>query len=114
MFDGQTPVAGAFSHTEIRPMFHARFRTVRPRHPLARLLLGVVGAVVALVLVAIGFFAVAALAVGGALLLLVRALSPQPRAAARPASPMPAGVIEGEFSVVDGPGTPVRTQPRPF
>ena len=94
-------------------MLHARFRTFRPRHPLARLLLGVVGAVVALVLVAIGFFAVAALAVGGALLLLFKALRPQARAAAS-APHTPPGVIEGEYSVVDGPGTPVRTQPRPF
>lgn len=95
-------------------MFHARIRTFRSRHPLVRLLLGIVGAAVALVLVAIGFFAVAALAVGGALLLLAKSLRPQPRAAARPADAVPAGVIEGEFSIVDGPGTPVRTQSRPF
>jgi hypothetical protein len=77
-------------------------------------LLGVVGAAAAVVLVAIGFFAVAALAVGGALLLLAKSLRPQPRPAGRPADAAPAGVIEGEFSVVDGPGTPVRTQSRPF
>lgn len=95
-------------------MFHARIRTFRSRHPLVRLLLGVVGAAVALVLVAIGFFAVAALAVGGALLLLARSLRPQPRGASRPADAAPASLIEGEFSIVDGPGTPVRTQSRPF
>lgn len=95
-------------------MFHARFRTFRPRHPLARLLLGVVGVAVALVLVAIGFFAVVALAIGGALLLLARSLRPQPRTARNPASPAPTGVIEGEYSIVDGTGTTVRTQPRPF
>lgn len=95
-------------------MFHARIRTFRPRHPLARLLLGVVGIAVALVLVVVGFFAVAALAVGGALLLFARSLRQQPRSAGRPAPAAPLGVIEGEYSIVDGPGTPVRTQSRPF
>ena len=95
-------------------MFHARIRTFRPRHPLARLLVGVVGAAVALVLVAIGVFAVAALAVGGALLLLAKSLR-RPQAASPSTPAAPAGVIEGEFSVVSGGGgTPVRTQPRPF
>jgi hypothetical protein len=115
MLDGLVPpTQGTCSHTEIAPMFHARIRTFRPRHPLARLLLGLVGVAVALVLVAIGFFAVVALAIGGALLLLAKSLRPQPRDPGQPASPAPTGVIEGEYSIVDGPGTPVRTQSHPF
>ncbi|HEY6545851.1 MAG TPA: hypothetical protein VIZ64_13210 [Dokdonella sp.] len=91
-------------------MFHARFRSVRPRHPLARLLLGLVGVVVALVLVALGVFAVAALAIGGALLLAARSLRTRAQGAESERPATVAGVIEGEFSVVDGPGTPARVK----
>jgi len=87
-------------------MFQHSFRIVRSRHPLVRLLVGVVGLLVAAMLVAIGFFALVALVVGGAIFMVVRSLrsasSPAPPAQASPAPPP--GVIEGEFRVVpDGP-----------
>ena len=71
----------------------------RARHPLIRLGLVVLGAVALVALLAFGLVAAAALAVGGAIVMLVNTL----RSGARPASPRPAppsGVIEGEFRVV--------------
>ena len=88
-------------------MFGFRFHS-RARHPLARLLGLVVGAVVLVVVLAFGFFAAVALAIGGAAVVLFNAMrTPQPRAqtAARPPEAA-AGVIEGEFKVVRE--TPVR------
>ena len=88
-------------------MFHGPFHLFRPRrHPLARLLSGVVGVLAVLTLVALGMFAAAALLVGGALFLLVNALRgarPRAAAAAATAPPPPTGIIEGEFTVVDEP-----------
>jgi hypothetical protein len=75
----------------------------RARHPLARLLALVVGAAVLLVVLAFGFFAAVALAIGGAIVVLFNALrTPQPQRPAHgsPATQAPAGVIEGEFKVV--------------
>jgi hypothetical protein len=82
-------------------MFHAGLRFAKSRHPLARLATALIAIVVVLALVAVGVFALTVLAVGGALFALVRALrvSSQPRNAAPHAS-APAGVIEGEFTVV--------------
>lgn len=74
-----------------------------PRHPLARLFLGLVG--VAL----LGFFTVFGLVVaaiglaGFALHRLYRNLSGQPTTSKRPVDPR---VIEGEFSVVEKPRIP--------
>jgi hypothetical protein len=88
-------------------MFHGPFRATRPRHPLARLAMSALGVIAVLLFVALGMFALAALAIGGALLLLVNALrsTPRPRAhagaAASPAPPPP-DVIEGEFKIVSG------------
>src|SRR6185312_15448842 len=61
---------GAFWHTEIRPMFGFRFHS-RARHPLVRLLTLVAGAAVLLVVLAFGFFAAVALAIGGAVVVLL-------------------------------------------
>ena len=85
-------------------MFGFRFHS-RARHPLARLLALVVGAAVLLVVLAFGFFAAVALAIGGAAVVLFNALRTPPQ---RPqhAPRAPAGVIEGEFKVVRE--TPVR------
>jgi hypothetical protein len=81
-------------------MFRWSFRS-RARHPLIRLLAVVLGAAALLVLFAFGVFAVAALAVGGAALLLVNALrAPASPRAAPAAAQAPPGVIEGEFKVV--------------
>lgn len=90
-------------------MFHVAFRALRSRHPLARLLAGVLSLVAVLALLALGTFVLVALLVGGALLLIVNAFrsASQPRADATRASsatpePAPPGVIEGEFTVVNG------------
>ena len=85
-------------------MFGFRFHT-RARHPLVKLLALVVGAVVLLVVLAFGFFAAVALAIGGAAFMLINALRTTPQRPARPApaAQAPAGVIEGEFKVVREP-----------
>lgn len=87
-------------------MYSATFRMLRPRHPLARLAVALLGVVVVVALLALSLFAVAALAIGGGLFLLVgavrRLLKPAavPRAAPRAAAATP-GVIEGEYTVVE-------------
>jgi hypothetical protein len=86
-------------------MFHVAFRALRSRHPLARLVAGVLSIVAVLALLALGTFVLVALLVGGALLLIVNAFrsASRPRADAPPApAPAPPGVIEGEFTVVGG------------
>jgi len=82
-------------------MFGFRFHS-RASHPLVRLLALVAGGAVVLVVLAFGFFAAVALAIGGAVVVLLNALrTPQRAAPAAPAAaPTPAGVIEGEFKVV--------------
>ncbi len=81
-------------------MFGFRFHP-RARHPLVRLLALVVGGAVLLVVLAFGFFAAVALAIGGAIVVLFNALrTPQRAAEGAPAPQAPAGVIEGEFKVV--------------
>ena len=83
-------------------MFGFRFHS-RASHPLVRLLALLAGGAVLLVVLAFGFFAAVALAIGGAVVVLLNALrTPQQRAApaASPAAQAPAGVIEGEFKVV--------------
>ncbi|MET0226937.1 MAG: hypothetical protein ABW187_10880 [Dokdonella sp.] len=88
--------------------FYGPFRAFRPRHPIARFVVGLLGMVAVMLLIALGMFAIAALAIGGGLFLLINALrSPRrPTAASGPASrtpPAPPGVIEGEFTVVPVP-----------
>ena len=84
-------------------MFHAGLRLVKSRHPLARLATALIAIVLVAALVAIGVFVLAVLVVGGALFALVRALrTPSQPAAAAARAPAPAGIIEGEFTVVDG------------
>lgn len=82
-------------------MFRWHFH--RTRHPLTRLLTAVIGAAALVVLLAFGLVAAAALVVGGAIFVLIRALTaPQQRPA--PVRPAAAdGVIEGEFTVVGEP-----------
>ena len=79
------------------------FRTFRPRHPLARIAVAVLGVVVVAGFIALSLFAIVALAIGGGLFLLLKALrgTPRPAAAAAAASRGSApGVIEGEYVVV--------------
>jgi len=80
-------------------MFRWNFRP-RSRHPLARLLSVVLGAIALVAVLAFGMFAAVALLIGGAFVLLMNALRTPPRApGAVPPAPPP-GVIEGEFTVV--------------
>ena len=73
----------------------------RTRHPLARLLTIVIGAVALVAVLAFGLFAAVALIIGGSIVLLVNGMRQPRSAAASPASPPPPpGVIEGEFKVV--------------
>lgn len=85
-------------------MFHVAFRALRSKHPLARLVAGLLSLIAVLALLALGTFVLVALVVGGALLLIVNAFrsASRPRAAAAPpaAPATPPGVIEGEFTVV--------------
>ena len=81
-------------------MFGFRLHS-RARHPLVRLLAFVIGIAVLLVVLAFGFFAAVALAIGGVVFVLLNAVrTPQRPANAPPAQPAPAGVIEGEFKIV--------------
>jgi hypothetical protein len=77
----------------------------RPRNPLARLLLAAVGLVVLAGLLAVGFFALIAFAVIGAIVAVTRALVRTHAAAAQGPAPHAAGdhprVIEGEFVVIN-------------
>ncbi|MEO7323595.1 MAG: hypothetical protein ABIW82_02070 [Dokdonella sp.] len=99
-------------------MFLGSYRAYRPRHPLARLLVGVIGLLVAALLIAFSVFALVALAVGGTIFMVVRAVRAGSPASASPASGVntpgasaapPPGVIEGEFTVV--PVSPSREAP---
>lgn len=81
-------------------MFYWRWFN-RPRHPLLRLLLGALGALLLVGILVLGFFALVAFAFIGGIVALVRALN---RASAAGAQTRPSvndpHVIEGEFSVV--------------
>jgi hypothetical protein len=78
-------------------MFYWRWFN-RPRHPLSRLLIGVLGAVLLVGILALGFFALVAFAIIGAIVALVRAFVKQ---APRTAASGPAeNVIEGEYVVL--------------
>ena len=79
-------------------MFYWRWFN-RPRHPLLRLIIGVLGAVLLVGILVLGFFALLAFAFIGGVVALVRAFN-------RGSTPSPARtihdphVIEGEFSVI--------------
>src|SRR3982751_5667013 len=99
------PRRGAFWHTENRFMFgfrlYSNMRHSRARHPLMRLLTLVAGAAVLLVVLAFGFFAAVALAIVGAVVVLLNALrTPQQRPTQSAPPQAPAGVIEGEFKIL--------------
>lgn len=99
------------------PIRSRLFRRARSRHPLARILTGVLGLLAFAVLVALGMFAIAALVIGGGLFLLVNALRFGRPLQAAPASvhagtAAPTGTIEGEFTVVSD-TAPTRSGTRP-
>ncbi|MBN8726550.1 MAG: hypothetical protein J0H15_02460 [Xanthomonadales bacterium] len=88
-------------------MFQTMFQLPRPRHPLARFALAVVGAGLLLLMAMFGMILFAAVALGGALWLLVARLRGSlPRRPRAGRVDRPAGIIEGEFRVLrdhDGP-----------
>ena len=78
-------------------MFYWRWFN-RPQHPLSRLLLGVIGALLLVGILVLGFFALVAFAFIGGTVALLRALS---RGGANTPSPAhDPHVIEGEFSII--------------
>lgn len=72
----------------------------RPRHPLLRALLAVVGAVLLVGVLALGFFALLAFAFVGAIVAATRALARAQHASTRSAAGADARVLEGEFVVL--------------
>ena len=86
-------------------MYYTMFRIPRTRHPLLRIVSAVVGVLILAALVVFGFFAALALVTVGAVVWAVRQFtrpSQAPATSTRPQGPPPppAGVIEGEFTVV--------------
>ena len=81
-----------------------------PRHPFARLLIGVLGLILLAGVLALGFVALLAFAVIGAIVAVVRALSrANPTASAsRPAATRRNDVIEGEFVVLPDRTAPIK------
>ena len=78
-------------------MFYWRWFN-RPRHPITRVLIGALGLVLLAGVLALGFFALLAFAVIGAIVAIVRAFA---RAGApRAAAPRPPNVIDGDFVVL--------------
>lgn len=75
--------------------------SLRPRNPLVRLIGGILGLIVVLGLVALGFFAFIALFIGGAIWYLVHLLRAQrPRRPQAQTAKRQDGVIDGEFTVI--------------
>lgn len=88
-------------------MFQAMFHVPRPRHPLARLLLGLLGAAALVLLAIFSFLLLVACAVGGAIWLLVARLRGSRGVAPSGAAPArPGGIIEGEYRVLREPAEP--------
>ena len=80
-------------------MFYWRWFN-RPRHPLSRLMLGVLGALLLVGILVLGFFALVAFAFIGGIVALVRAFNRASAGAPPRTSINDPRVIEGEFSVV--------------
>jgi amino acid transporter len=86
-------------------MYTTMFRLPRTRNPLLRAVSAIVGVLILAALVVFGFFAALALVTVGAVIWAARQFtrpSATPAAAANTRQPpqQPAGVIEGEFTVV--------------
>ena len=79
-------------------MFYWRWFN-RPRHPLLRLLFGLIGLVLLLGVLVFGFFALLAFAFIGSIVAITRAVARSSASAAQTASGDPR-IIEGEFVVV--------------
>ncbi|HEY0180925.1 MAG TPA: hypothetical protein VGC30_15020 [Dokdonella sp.] len=85
-------------------MFFGRSHRARLRHPLVRLLSGLVGVAALLMLLALGALTVLVIALGGGAFLLARALRRTRRSAAAAGGLARArsAIIDGEFTVVAG------------
>ena len=86
-------------------MIRTVFRIPRPRHPLARLVWIVVGAIAAIAALVLGAIVLAVLVAGGALWMLWRALrnSTQAPPANAETPRAPADTLDGEFTVLSRP-----------
>ena len=86
-------------------MFYWRWFN-RPRHPLLRIALAAVGAVLLVGILVFGFFALLAFAFIGAIVAITRAIA---RTHSAPAQPAPADprVIDGEFVVLRNDAAPL-------
>jgi len=78
---------------------HAAFAPRKPRHPVVRLLVGVLGVCVLAAMVVVGVFVGAAMLLGGLVLRLARGRG-------KPAA-QPHGVVDAEYRVVGKPGLPL-------
>ncbi len=72
----------------------------RPRHPLMRLALALLGAALLGGVLVLGFFAIMAFAVIGGIVAVVRAVSRSRSQTSQAPSDTSARVIEGEFAVI--------------
>jgi hypothetical protein len=79
----------------------------RPRHPLLRALLALVGAVLLVGVLALGFFALVAFAFVGAIVAITRAIARTHAQAARAPQSADTRVIEGEFVVLRNDAAPL-------
>lgn len=80
----------------------ALFAPRKPRHPLMRIAVGLMGLALVAVLLVIGVFVGAAMVIGGLLMRLVRP--------GRTSTPLRADAVDGEFRVVrktSAPGSPL-------
>jgi hypothetical protein len=80
-------------------MFYWRWFN-RPRHPLLRLALGIIGALLLVGILVLGFFALVAFAFIGGVVALLRAVSRAGANAPNREAALDPHVIEGEFSVI--------------
>ena len=71
----------------------------RPRNPLARIALAVIGAGLLVGVLVLGFFALVALAVIGGIVAAIRAVS-RAQAVQKPARQADPQIIEGEYAVI--------------
>ena len=86
---------------------------LRPRNPLVRLIGGILGLIVVVGLIAVGFFAFVALFIGGAIwygIHLLRSKRPGRDRSQRKATKTEDGVIDGEFTVVVDSGRRIRVE----
>jgi len=72
----------------------------RPRNPLARIALAVIGAGLVVGVLVLGFFALVALAVIGGIVAVIRAVSRAQAVQQQPKRPADPQVIEGEYAVI--------------